>query len=194
LVLEFFIGLRVFGKVGSSIGQEIGRYSRRIGQLPTKLAKKVYGNTAGNTARYDYSGNFLYENSVLKCIFTSEGRIVAFNNNGTMRYNFEYNLKDHLGNTRVVLTAHSDGKPETNQITSYDPFGFVTKQDNWYATSVLKNKYLYNGKEIQNDILAGTSLDWYDYGARMYDASLGRWHTEDLYPKNPKGGLHLLML
>jgi RHS repeat-associated protein len=143
-----------------------------------KLAKKVYGNTAATT-RYDYSGNFLYENSVLKCIFTSEGRIVPFNNNGSVLWNYEYNLKDHLGNTRIVFTAHSDGKPETNQITSYDPFGFVTKQDNWYATSTLKNKYLYNGKEIQNDVLAGTSLNWYDYGARFLDSELGMWHTVD---------------
>jgi RHS repeat-associated protein len=143
-----------------------------------KLAKKVYGNTAATT-RYDYSGNFLYENSVLKCIFTSEGRIVPFNNNGSVLWNYEYNQKDHLGNTRVVFTAHSDGKPETNQITNYDPFGFVTQQSNWYATGAFKNKYLYNGKELQDDQLAGVKVDWYDYGARMYDPELGRWHSVD---------------
>jgi RHS repeat-associated protein len=149
-----------------------------------KLAKKVYGNMAGNTTRYDYSGNFLYENSVLKCIFTSEGRIVAFNNNGSVLWNYEYNQKDHLGNTRVVFTAHSDGKPETNQITSYDPFGFVTQQSNWYATGAFKNKFLYNGKELQDDLLAGVKVDWYDYGARMYDAQLGRWHVVDPVTSN----------
>jgi len=143
-----------------------------------KLAKKVYGNTAATT-RYDYSGNFLYENSVLKCIFTSEGRIVPFNNNGSVLWNYEYNLKDHLGNTRVVFTAHSDGKPETNQITSYDPFGFVTTQTNWYPTGAFKNKFLYNGKELQDDQLAGVKVDWYDYGARFYDPQIGRWMVVD---------------
>jgi hypothetical protein len=118
-----------------------------------KLAKVAEGANAQNNVRTDYSGNFLYENNTLKSIFTPYGRIVPFNNNGSVLYMVEYNLTDHLGNVRVTFTAHANGKPETNQITSYDPFGFVTKQDNWYATSVLKNKYLYNGKEIQNDVL-----------------------------------------
>lgn len=35
--------------------------------------------------------------------------------------------------------------------------------------------FRYNGKEIQEEL----SLDWYDFGARNYDASLGRWMNID---------------
>lgn len=42
------------------------------------------------------------------------------------------------------------------------------------------NNFLYNDKELQNDF----DLNWHDYGARMYDAALGRWHVID--PKAEK--------
>jgi RHS repeat-associated protein len=144
-----------------------------------KLAKVVDGTVAGNNTRLDYSGNFLYENNELKAIFTSAGRIIPFDNGGETIFKFEYNLQDHLGNTRVVFSGHSNGQPEVMQVTDYYPFGMVMNQQNYFASGVLSNKYLYNNKELQDDELAGNSLGWYDYGKRFYDPALARWHSVD---------------
>ncbi len=84
---------------------------------------------------------------------------------------YQYYLKDHLGNTRVVVNSDNTAQ----QITNYYAFG-LTSQSYQSGTS---NKYLYNGKELQDDLIAGRTLDWLDYGARMYDPMLGRFHTVD---------------
>jgi RHS repeat-associated protein len=45
-----------------------------------------------------------------------------------------------------------------------------------HGTPILsENQYQYNGKELNADF----GLDLYDYGARWYDASVGRWHGVD---------------
>ena len=141
-----------------------------------KLRKKVNDNGA-ITYRH-YIGGIEYDriipaDTTMDIINVSEGYIQYNNGN----YDYNYILKDHLGNSRIVY-HDSLGYPAILQNTSYYPFGLAIfdKNDNY--------KYLYNGKELQNDAFGGSSLNWYDYGARFYDPVVARFSAMDPHAEN----------
>gem|GEM_PF-941108 len=103
----------------------------------------------------DYCGNFIYADNQLITTFAGDVRIAPVNFGNSTYWKYEYSMKDHLGNTRVIFAAHSYGQPELLQQTSYYPFGMTMQQQNFYSQNTTENKYLYNSKELQDDQLAG---------------------------------------
>ena len=109
----------------------------------------------------DYCGNVVYENGVQKLLLTEEGYVTLSDSK------YHYYLKDHQGNNRVVI-SQSGTVEETNH---YYPFGGA------FASTSNVQPYKYNGKELDSK----KGLNWYDYGARHYDAALGRFTTNDRF-------------
>jgi len=86
-----------------------------------------------------------------------------------------YNLKDHLGNVRVVFIENgSSGIAYIMQENHYYPFG-MQMNGSWHNNQDVKNDYLYNGKELNTEI----GLNWMDYGARYYDLAICNWLSVD---------------
>ena len=128
----------------------------------TKL--KTVHKTGSTTTTTDYCGNVVYENGVQKLLLTEEGYVTLSDGK------YHYYLKDHQGNNRVVINQ-SGTVEEANH---YYPFGGV------FASSGNVQPYKYNGKEYDGK----KGLNWYDYGARHYDAALGRFTTVDPSAEN----------
>jgi RHS repeat-associated protein len=127
--------------------------------------------------------------------------VAVYDENGVNITNFrpEYWHTDHLGNVRLAFSdVNNNGRIEIEddpgtleddteimQENHYYPFG-MNQMGPWYETVTPENKYQYNGKELNEEL----GLDWYDYGARWYDGSIGRWNAvdpmaEDYLPYSP---------
>ncbi|RKR84187.1 RHS repeat-associated protein [Mucilaginibacter gracilis] len=144
-----------------------------VTQSGTTLATYTYEasgtkiRNTGSDGTWDYVSGIVYKTPLagttpaIAFIQTEEGRAIPNGND----YSYQYNLKDHLGNDRVSLDKNG-----VLQEDEYYAFGLRNpKYDNSN-----NNRYLYNGKEIQTDLVSQ-----YDYGARFYDPVIARWTTSD---------------
>lgn len=125
------------------------------------LTEYVYGIQYG-----DRNGSY-----GIDFIKTEEGRAVRYSDNS---YRYHYDLKDHLGNIRVTFDKDpASGQARKIQEDEYYPFGKRKSVPLTSGAISQDNKYLYNGKDIQDE------LGQYDYGARFYDPEIARWNVID---------------
>ena len=134
----------------------------------TKL--RVEHKIGNSTTRTTYCSNVIYEDGTAKCLLTEEGYVSLDDRE------YHYYLKDHQGNNRVLVNKNGG----VEEINHYYPFGGV------FASEENVQPYKYNGKELDTK----KGLNWYDYGARRYDAALGIFTTVDpssekYYPTSP---------
>lgn len=130
----------------------------------TKL-RTVHRIAGSAEFKREYCGNVVYENNVQKYLLTGEGYVDLTDNN-----RYHYYLQDHQGNNRVVTAWNAaEKKWEVKEVTHYYPFGGT------FANNTSVQSYKYNGKELDTK----NGLNWYDYGAREYDAALGMFTTLD---------------
>lgn len=145
----------------------------------TKLQKNVLTNGDSSPKVTDYAGNYIYENNNLQFFSQPEGYIEPKNpDNLSQGFDYIYQYKDHLGNIRLSykdVSSNSTPSLEIQKESNYYPFGLKHKGYNGNQSAARNHKYGFGGKEEQDEL----GLDWMDFSARNYDASIGRWMNLD---------------
>jgi RHS repeat-associated protein len=149
---------------------------RTVNRGTTSTVTYIYDATGNKlavsqdgTAKNYYCGDFVYDGSLaVSYILTPNGQLTR--NPSTGAYTSQYNITDHLGNVRSVVSSSGT----VLQSTDYYPFGLAFS-DSYIAS----NRYLYNGKELEDYTLGTTYLGTLDYGARHYDPRIARWTVPD---------------
>src|SRR5690554_4386048 len=153
------------------------------------------------------TGGFQYKNDILEFFSHAEGYVQATQSstigNTQLSFHYIFNYTDHtstplstgLGNIRLKYTAHPQtGETQPLEENHYYPFGlthdgyqphhdiigFDGSSANVTIIPTSPNvgdpyKYKFGGKEYQEEF----DINFYDFGARNYDAALGRWMNVD---------------
>lgn len=86
---------------------------------------------------------------------------------------YQYELKDHLGNVRVVISGDKEvnGNAKVLYSSDYYPYGSAL------ALANFEYRYGYQGQYAEIDPETG----WNNFELRMYDTAIGRWLSIDPY-------------
>jgi RHS repeat-associated protein len=144
------------------------------------LAKSTYYT-------YDVQGNpmSIYETDATNAVKRTEiplygsgrlGMYLAQVTSGGIQEDYLYEMRDHLGNVRKVITpnaAYNDGIAVTTT-ANYYPFGMTCPNNTAGITSIGAYRYGYQGDNSEKDESEFNAFD-----LRMYSSEIGRWISTD---------------
>lgn len=147
-----------------SVSYNLTAMSSAQPQMPVMQSSNVASaNVSNGQKTIDYCGNIIYDGD--ETMILNDVGYALYNKDNNL--SFYYYLKDHLGNNRVVVSEYG----EIEQVNDYYPTGALMASSMGGDTQ----RFKYNGKEL--DRVNG--LNWYDYGARNYDAARAVWNGVD---------------
>lgn len=129
-----------------------------------ELVKTEYSN--GEI--WEFNNGLIFKNGEFYSLNIPEGR--AIYNGGSWQYEFDY--KDHLGNTRVSFKADGSTLVQTAK-TDMDPWGVVLKGTG--LENSFQNRFEFQGKETEKTF----GLNRINFGARSYNPTIGRFDRTD---------------
>ena len=150
-----------------NLPEEVCLGNEKVSYIYTSSGEKL-ATQVGSSLTY-YRGPLVYSGNNLLYLVHPEG----LTRKSTIGFVYYYAKRDHLGSTRVL--CHASGNTlVADQTTGYYPFGLAHGHENLNL-----NRYLFSGKELQDQSLGGKLLGLYDFGSRFYDPTLGRWFNVD---------------
>ena len=166
--------------VTDAAGNELSIYSTNQSTIttPTPLQTEiaVYGQSRAGIYNLSYSG-------------TTTNQVTTYSLSGTA---FNYEIKDHLGNVRVIISRNLNTNSTVNIMSwaDYLPFGEVMQRS---SITGYNDRYGYQGEfaECDPETATGAIGGWNSFDLRMYDANVGRWLSKD--PKHQYYSPYLAM-
>lgn len=147
-----------------SVSYNLTAMSSAQPQMPVMQSSDVASaNVSNGQKTIEYCGNIIYDGDETMILNDVGYALYDKDNN----LSFHYYLKDHLGNNRVVVSENG----EIEQVNDYYPTGALMASSKGGDTQ----RFKFNGKELDRT----NGLNWYDYGARNYDAAIVRWDGMD---------------
>ena len=134
---------------------------------------------AGKTTQTDYVANQVFKDHMLEYIQFDEGRIRTTSSYTTFlladEIQYEYYLKDHLGNVRMVVEKdEATGELIVSQENHYSPYGLKLEgYINNTSIASNPNPYGFGGSEIES------ALNTWHLHYRMYDPAIGMFWQVD---------------